>query len=165
MERTMKVLVAYATRYGSTGEVAEKIGEVMRSKGAEVDVANIKDKPDPAGYDAAVVGGAVYIMMLSGKTKGFVAKHKKKLRDMPVAYFVLSGTMKDDTSENREKIGSKLNPLKKKAEPVDVGLFGGAFDPSKGPKMMADEPATDDRNWDAIAAWAEGVYEKFEGKK
>jgi len=161
----MKVLVAYATRYGSTGEVAEKIGEVMKVKGAEVDVRDIKDKPDPAGYDAAVVGGAVYIMMLNGKTKGFVAKHKKTLKDMPVAYFVLSGTMKDDTPENREKIANKLIPMKKKAEPVDVGLFGGAFDPSKGPKMMANEPATDDRDWDAIAVWAEGVYKKFEEYK
>ncbi|MBN2379943.1 flavodoxin domain-containing protein [candidate division WOR-3 bacterium] len=160
----MKVLVAYATRYGSTGEVAEKIGEVMRAKGAEVDVANIKDKPDPRGYDAAVVGGAIYIMMFNGKTKGFVARHRKTLKDMPVAYFCLSGTMKDDTPENREKIGSKLNPMKKKVAPVDVGLFGGAFDPSKGPKMMASESASDDRDWDAISAWAEELISKFKVK-
>ncbi|MEA3312608.1 MAG: flavodoxin domain-containing protein [candidate division WOR-3 bacterium] len=63
----MKVLVAYATKHGSTREVAEKIGEVMKSKGAEVKVANITDKPDPAGYDAVVIGGAVYITMLNGK--------------------------------------------------------------------------------------------------
>lgn len=49
----MKVLVGYATRYGSTREVAEKVGEVMKSKGAEVVVANIADKPDVSGYDAA----------------------------------------------------------------------------------------------------------------
>lgn len=160
----MKVLIAYATRYGSTGEVAEKLGEVMRAKGAEVEVVNVKDKPNPRGYDAVVVGGAVYIMMLSGKTKGFVAKHKKTLRDMPVAYFCLSGTMKDDTPENREKIGNKLNPMKKKVAPVDVALFGGAFDPSKGPKMMAEEPAYDYRDWDKISAWAENLLKKFKGK-
>jgi menaquinone-dependent protoporphyrinogen oxidase len=157
----MKVLVAYATRYGSTAEVAEKIGEVIRSKGAEVDVANIKDKPDPVGYDAAVVGGAIYIMMLSGKTKGFVAKHRKTLKNMPVAYFVLSGLLKEDTPENREKIGSKLNSIKKKVAPIDVALFGGVFDPSKGPKMMAEEPGYDSRDWDAISAWAEGLVSKF----
>jgi menaquinone-dependent protoporphyrinogen oxidase len=161
----MKVLVAYATRYGSTAEVADKIGEVMRSKGAEVDVRDIKEKPDPAGYDAAVVGGAVYIMMLNGKTKGFVAKHKKTLRNIPVAYFVVCGTLKDDTPENRVKIGNKLNPMKKKVAPVDVGLFGGALDPAKGPKMMADEPAFDYRDWDAITAWSEGILKKFKEYK
>jgi menaquinone-dependent protoporphyrinogen oxidase len=159
----MKVLVAYASKYGSTAEVAEKIGEVMRAKGAEVEVADIRDKPDPKGYDAAVVGGAVYIMMLNGKTKGFVARHRKILRDIPVAYFVVSGTMKDDTPENREKIDSKLNPMRKKVAPVDVALFGGAFDPAKGPRMMAEEKPYDYRDWDAIAAWAEGLVSKFAG--
>lgn len=161
----MKVLVAYATKYGSTGEVAEKIGEVMKSKGAEVKVANIRDKPDPRGFDAAVVGGAVYIMMLNGKTKGFVAKHRKTLKEIPVAYFVVSGTMKDDTPENREKIGKKLNPMIRNVAPVDVALFGGAFDPAKGPKMMAEESAYDYRDWDAITAWAEGLVSKFKEKK
>ena len=160
----MKVLIAYASKYGTTGEVAEKIGEVMKSKGAEVKVANIRDKPDPKGYDAAVVGGAVYITMLNGKTKGFVARHRKTLKEIPVAYFVVSGTMKDDTPENREKIGKKLNPMIKKVGPVDVALFGGAFDPSKGPKMMASEPASDYRDWGAITAWAEGLIKKFQEK-
>jgi menaquinone-dependent protoporphyrinogen oxidase len=99
----MKVLIAYATKYGSTAGVAEKIGEVMKSRGAEVKVANITDKPDPAEYDAVVVGGAVYIMMLNGKTKRFVAKHKKILSKVPVAYFVVCGLLKEDTPENREK--------------------------------------------------------------
>lgn len=161
----MKVLIAYATKYGSTGEVAEKIGKVMESKGAEIRVANIDEKPDPKDYDAAVIGGAVYIGMLNGKTKGFVAKHKKTLKGIPVAYFVVSGTMKDDTPENREKIGSKLNPMIKKVLPVDVALFGGAFDPAKGPKMMASEPATDYRDWNAITAWAEGLVSRFKESK
>lgn len=157
----MKVLIAYATKYGSTGEVAEKIGKVLESKGAEIRVANITEKPDPKGYDAAVVGGAVYMGMLNGKTKGFVAKHRKALKGIPVAYFVVSGTMKDDTPENREKIGSKLNPMIRKVAPVDIALFGGAFDPSKGPKMMASEPASDYRDWNAITAWAEGLALKL----
>lgn len=157
----MKVLIAYATKHGSTAEVAEKIGEVIKSKGADVVVSNIADKPDPSGYDAAVVGGAVYIMMLSGKTKRFVAKHKKVLSSMPVAYFVLSGTMEEDTPENREKIEKTLKSVIKKVVPVDVGLFGGKFDPAKGPKMMSEEPAYDYRDWDAIAAWAEELAEKF----
>jgi len=157
----MKVLIAYATKYGSTAGVAEKIGEVMKSKGVEAVVADISDKPDPSGYDAVVVGGAVYIMMLNGKTKRFVAKHKKILSKVSVAYFVVCGLLKEDTTENREKTEKTLKSMKKKVAPVDVGLFGGAFDPAKGPKMMADEPAYDYRDWDAITAWAEGLVEKL----
>jgi menaquinone-dependent protoporphyrinogen oxidase len=160
----MKVLIAYATKYGSTGEVAEKIGKVMESRGAKVKVANITEKPDPRGYDAVVVGGAVYIGMLNGKTKGFVAKHKKFLKGIPVAYFVVSGTMKDDTPENREKIGKKLDSMVRNVPPVGVALFGGAFDPAKGPKMMASEPASDYRDWNAISVWAEDLINKFKEK-
>lgn len=157
----MKVLIVYATKYGSTGEVAAKVGDVLKSRGMDVTVADIKDKPDPKGYDAAVVGGAVYIGMLNGKAKGFVARHKKTLKGIPVAYFVVSGTMKDDTPENREKIRKKLNPMVKNVAPVDVALFGGAFDPAKGPKMMASEPASDYRDWEKISAWAEDLAEKL----
>jgi menaquinone-dependent protoporphyrinogen oxidase len=54
------VLVTYASKHGSTKEVAEAIGATLRSLGSKVDVVAAGGVEDLAGYDAVVVGSAVY---------------------------------------------------------------------------------------------------------
>ncbi|MBA7710139.1 hypothetical protein ES703_119071 [subsurface metagenome] len=52
----MKVLVTYASKYGSTAEVAEKVAEILRSKGLEVDLSRAKAVADISSYDAVILG-------------------------------------------------------------------------------------------------------------
>jgi menaquinone-dependent protoporphyrinogen oxidase len=54
-----RILVAYASRAGSTAEVAEVIGRVLREGGPEVDVCPVGDVHSLAGYDALVLGSAI----------------------------------------------------------------------------------------------------------
>jgi menaquinone-dependent protoporphyrinogen oxidase len=145
----MKILVAYVTKRGSTREVAQKIGEVLTSKGMEVKVSNIKDKPDPEGFDAAVVGAPVMMGSLLHRAPRFVKKHLKILGQIPVAWFSLGVTMKEDTEANRATMMKSLNPVISKITPVAIGLFGGKY---------KDE---DYRDWKKIEAWAERLVEKL----
>ena len=55
------VLVAYASKYGATKEIAEKIGEVLQDAGCSVDVHSVSDVKDLSGYQAVVLGSAAYI--------------------------------------------------------------------------------------------------------
>lgn len=55
-----KVLVAYATKYGSTEEIAEKIGQVLRQIDLPVEVLSTNRVSDLTSYDAIVLGSAVY---------------------------------------------------------------------------------------------------------
>jgi menaquinone-dependent protoporphyrinogen oxidase len=55
-----RTLIAYASRAGSTAEVAEAIGEVLRESGIDVDVRSVKDVPDVAGYNSLVLGSAIW---------------------------------------------------------------------------------------------------------
>jgi len=48
----MRVLVTYATKYGATAEIAEKIGEVLRQEGLDTDVIPVKQVQDLASYTA-----------------------------------------------------------------------------------------------------------------
>ena len=56
-----KVLIAYGSKYGSTAEIAEKIGTVLSQRGFDVDVLSAENVRELSMYSAAVVGGAVYI--------------------------------------------------------------------------------------------------------
>ena len=56
-----QVLVAYATKYGATAEIAEKIGEVLRQAGLPTDVLPVDRVGDLSAYKAVVLGSAVYI--------------------------------------------------------------------------------------------------------
>ncbi|MEA1978131.1 MAG: flavodoxin domain-containing protein, partial [Chloroflexota bacterium] len=56
-----RVLVAYATKYGATAEIAEKIGQVILQAGFETDVLPTDSVSDLAPYQAIVLGSAVYV--------------------------------------------------------------------------------------------------------
>jgi menaquinone-dependent protoporphyrinogen oxidase len=146
----MKVLIAYATKKGSTREVAEKIGEVLQSKGIEVRVADIKDKPEVEGFDAAVVGAPIMMGSILHRAPRFVKKHLKILNDIPFACFTLGGTLAEDTEENRAIMLKKLAKITDKIKPVDIGLFGGRYDEER-----------DYRDWNKITSWAERLAAKF----
>jgi menaquinone-dependent protoporphyrinogen oxidase len=156
-----KILVAYATAAGSTGEVAEAIGETLRDENMVVDVRRAKGVTDVSGYRAVVVGTGIRAGQVA-----FLETHQEALSKVPVAYFVVCMTMKDDTEENRRTVAAYLNPVREKVprvQPVDVGLFAGVVDYSKLPLPMKlimkamKKPEGDFRDWEVIRAWATGV--------
>jgi menaquinone-dependent protoporphyrinogen oxidase len=60
----MRVLIVYASRYGSTQGIAERIAATLRRQGVETTVTPVHDAGDPAGYDAVVIGSAAYYFPL-----------------------------------------------------------------------------------------------------
>jgi len=60
MNMAHSVLIAYATKYGATEEIAGKIGEVLRQAGLTADVLPADKVGDVTSYQAVVLGSAVY---------------------------------------------------------------------------------------------------------
>jgi menaquinone-dependent protoporphyrinogen IX oxidase len=60
-EMDIQILVAYATKYGATAGIAEKIGQVLRQAGLLTDVLPVDRVSDLTPYEAVVLGSAVYI--------------------------------------------------------------------------------------------------------
>ena len=83
----MKVLVAYASKYGATKGIAERIGEGLKRRGLEVDVSECKDIRDESGYDAYVVGSAAYAFNWRKDARKFVTRNAEVLAAHPVWLF------------------------------------------------------------------------------
>jgi len=155
-----KILVAYASKCGATGEVADAIGQVLSANGTAVDVRLVENVPDPSLYRAVVVGSAIRMGKWLSEATKFVETHQEALSQTPTAYFTVCMTLQDDTEENRRTVAAYLDPVREILEPVDVGLFAGMMDYSKLSFLdrliakMVKTPEGDFRNWEAIRAWA-----------
>ncbi len=82
-----RVLVAYATKYGATAGIAEKIGQVLREAGLAVDVKPAGQAGDPGGYQAVVLGSAVYIGRWRKEAAHYLKANEKALAQRPVWLF------------------------------------------------------------------------------
>lgn len=155
-----RVLVAYASRCGSTEEVAQFIGQRLCEAGLSADVQSVKSVRDVSAYDAVVLGGAVRMNHLLGETVRCAKKHRQALANMPVAYFSASGTMKENTPENVATAAGFLAPLREIQAPISEASFAGKMDlATMEPlfRMMMSRSAEemgDWRDWDAIGAWS-----------
>ena len=167
-----KVLVAYASRFGSTGEVAEVIGKVLAEAGAAVDVRSVKEVKDLSPYTSVIIGSAAQTGKLLPEAVDFARKHQADLSHMQTAYFTVGVAMIEDTPDNRKEAASYLEPLCQIKEPVSLGLFAGKVDPSKYGLVMrlifsrvkkGPMAPGDHRNWEAIRAWARELAPQLAG--
>jgi menaquinone-dependent protoporphyrinogen oxidase len=153
-----KVLVAYASKTGTTGEVAEAIGKALCESGAQVDVLRVQEVKDLSAYSSVIIGSAARIGKVLPEALSFARKHQAALASKKAAYFLVCGTMKENTPENRATAAAYLKPLAELQTPVSMGLFGGAiiharFSPLLRLILAKGMPEVDYRDWDAIRAW------------
>jgi menaquinone-dependent protoporphyrinogen oxidase len=153
------ILVGYATRYGSTQEVAEVVAGVLRDAGLNVDLRLLKDVRSLDGYAAVVMGAALYMYHWNKDALKFLPRHRDALSRLPVFVFSL-GPIHDEPKEFEDARAQLDADLAKEKwfRPVEIEMFAGKFDPAKLPfpvnKMAGKEPASDARDWEAIRAWA-----------
>ena len=93
-----RVLVAYATKHGSTAKVAETVAEELRAAGCEAEVRSVSDAASTAGFDAAVVGGPMVLGWHKEAVK-FVKARRDVLAALPVAYFITAASLTDDGTD------------------------------------------------------------------
>lgn len=163
-----KILVAYASKCGSTAEVAEAIGKTLQQQGFAVDVRLVKNVKDVSAYQGAIVGSAIRMGSWLADAKKFVQTHQQALKNIPTAYFSVCMVLQEDTPDKRKTALAYTDPIRALVEPVDVGAFAGkmayeklAFIDRVIITKMVKTPAGDFRNWDTIRTWAENVSSKL----
>jgi menaquinone-dependent protoporphyrinogen oxidase len=161
----MRVLVAYATRFGATAEIAEKIGQTLNQVGLQTDVLPVKDVRDLTPYQAIVLGSAVYSFKWRKEAVRFLRTNEKQLADRKVWLFSSGPTAEGDPLELTKgwRFPEAQQSIADRIQPRDIAVFGGVLDIEKLSSiekwMMSkfDAPEGDFRDWDAITAWAEAI--------
>lgn len=155
----IKVLVAYASERGGTAEIADWIGVALRQAGVDADVRPAGEVANLDGYDAAVVGGALYAGRWPREARRFVRHHSDALAHRPVWLFS-SGPL-DHTAE--ERTIEPVPGVAKFAGRVNArghATFGGRLTPdAKGflASKIAQRSSGDYRDRDHVAEWATGI--------
>ena len=162
-----KVLVAYATKYGSTAEIAEAVGKTFKASGLEAEVLPAKAVSALDGYDAVVLGSGLYVGGWHEDAVWFVRKFEKELKARPVWLFSSgpTGGSKDaDAQVAKAKESPTAVAMTKSVERYAsrIGARGHATFPGK----VGDNfkgfwakwiPKGDWRDFDVIAEWTRAV--------
>ena len=163
MDRKSKILIAYASRLGSTGDVAQAIGEELTARGNVVDVKLVKDVRDISPYRTILVGSAVRMGRWLPEAVEFLEHNVNSLASKPVSYFTVCMTMHQDTPGNRARAQTITSAARSVREPAAEGFFGGRMDFDKLSFMeqtilrAKKTPEGDFRDWDVIRAWGQQI--------
>jgi menaquinone-dependent protoporphyrinogen oxidase len=158
-----KVLVAYATKRGSTREVAEAVAATLAERGLDVDVEPATAVKSVTPYDAVVVGGALYTGRWHREAREFLAHFRYALATRAVAIFGMGPRTMDEheVADSRGQLDKALAHAPE-VRPVAITIFGGVVDPTQLHFPFSRLPASDARDWDAIETWADQIAATFE---
>ena len=95
-----KVLVAYASKRGATVEIATAIADKLRERHMSVDCRPARSVENLFGYDAVVIGSAVYFNRWRPEAMRFLRRNASRLADMP--FWTFSSGPVGDTPASTE---------------------------------------------------------------
>lgn len=167
----MQVLVAYATKSGSTADIARAIGDELGRMGLVPEVRPVDEVGDLRNYDAVILGSAVYIGRWRKEALRFGQRHASELRQRPVWLFE-SGPTDSSADEGKAVPAKAAAELAKEIGARQHVVFGGKFGPEQVGRftrsMIAksdESPYGDFRNFDRIRDWARAVAAELHAPK
>lgn len=173
-----KVLIAYATAHGSTGEVAQFMGRVMRAFSLDVTVKNVEVIEDIDPYELVFVGSPIHAGMWLPQLSQFLAKFGDELESKRNYLFVTCiRVLEDDTSLEHILDNYLYKPALESLNihPDDVGVFAGKIkqhtiegderwllSTNYDGKKMPGNFDQDYRDWHEIAMWIDQIIKALQ---
>lgn len=158
------VLVAYASKAGSTMEISQAIAGELEKRNFTVDIGPIKQMTVLKDYDYVVIGSAIRMSAPMPEVIEFIQQNQSLLHTIPTAFFAVHlANLADDEVSSKARL-AYLDSIRPLLSLSHEAFFAGVFDPSKLSfieglmgKMMQ-SPAGDFRDWDAIMGWGQSIF-------
>jgi menaquinone-dependent protoporphyrinogen oxidase len=163
------ILIAYATRSGSTAEVAEAVGATLRDAGLMTDVLPMRLVESLKGRTAVILGAPLYIGRFPDEFHKFITRYHNELAPMRPSCFVLGPTRTEpkDFVAARDQATRQLDQYRW-FHPAGLQIFGGRWDINSLPFPFSlarhipmlplnKIPGADIRDWATIRNWADGI--------
>ncbi|MFU8772631.1 MAG: flavodoxin domain-containing protein, partial [Anaerolineales bacterium] len=158
------ILVAYATRAGSTVEIAIAIGESLSQRNYIVEVRPVIDQPDINPYQAVIIGSAIRMGNWLTEAMEYIKHNQQILNQKPVALFTAHMLNAGDDETSRANRLAYLNPVREILTDPEEAFFAGKMDFTKLSFLdrmisrMVGAVEDDLRDWDKIRTWAQAVF-------
>jgi len=165
-----KVLVIYASEYGSTEGVARAIAKVLCDDGKSVELMRVQDVMGLDGYEHVIIGSPIQYDTWLDEAKKFVNKYEKQLSSVKVDYFFTCLTLSQKSDKARkqaQQYADGLIQINMHVVPRHIGQFAGVLDYSKfsfsfsvlARVMFAilGVKEGDYRDWSAIKKWSNKI--------
>ncbi len=157
----MRILVAVASKHGSTREIGDAVAGALGESGHDVDVHDAEAAPAPDAYDAVVLGSASYLGRWLEPARGYAELHAAMLAAKPVWLFT-SGPIGEPLRPDEDD-AVDVDEIVTATRPREHRLFPGKLDKKVlglGERAMVAALRVgegDFRDWDEIRGWARGI--------
>jgi menaquinone-dependent protoporphyrinogen oxidase len=166
-----RILVTFATRAGSTVEVAAAIADTLKRNGFAVDVRPVKEKPSVQGYQSVVIGSAIRMGNWLPEAVNFVKDDQAQLGRIPIAIFSVHMLNRGEDEDSRQARQAYTAVVRQVLTPVDEAFFSGKMDYSrlsfldrtiaKAVERQTNSHPGDFREWEKIRVWAQALIPIF----
>jgi menaquinone-dependent protoporphyrinogen oxidase len=163
----MAVLVAYASAFGSTREIAERIAARMGRAMVDVECRQVDDIEAASGYNAVILGSAIHNQEWLPAAMSFVRRAAPQVGDTPVWAFsvgMADGLPKLLRHRAKALQEQRLAEALQSEMPLrDHELFSGVYQASQMPPLLrglfrlTGGKFGDLRDWEAVDAWADQI--------
>jgi two-component system CheB/CheR fusion protein len=119
----MKVLVTVASKHGSTREIAGALAEELRKSAVEADLKDVSDVTRFEGYDALILGSAIYAGNWLPEARQFAEQHRAELSRVPVWLFSSGPLGEEDPKphDDPDKLAASMGGVEWREHRVFVG--------------------------------------------
>jgi len=155
----MRVLITYGSKHGGTAGIAETITRAVEAAGGQAILAPAREIKHIHGFDAVIIGGALYSNRWHRDARSLVRKHAGTLRSVQTWLFS-SGPLDDSASDGEIPPVRQVRALMAKISARGHATFGGRLEPDVGGFLAANMAKTQAGDWrdnDQITRWVRDI--------
>lgn len=168
----MDILVIYASVFGSTQEIADRVAGLLRMTGHRVHIRSAEDVRSISAYQVIIAGSAIHHGHWLSSATTFRRANREALTGKPIWLFSVS-TLGDTDSAFRPFVATRLRAMRKEppevtefrtiAQVKDHRNFAGVVESAHWPLFgrtvfrVCGGRCGDHRDWSDVESWAEGI--------